>query len=57
MTNRKITAEEYKIVSDCMLAMWMDNRLRDSEYYSFMNRLNEYAEYCGIKEREKVDHE
>ena len=52
MTNGIITAKEYKIVADCALAMWMDKRLSDSEYYGFMNRLNDYAQQCGIKEKE-----
>lgn len=51
MIDRKINASEYKTVCDCVLAMWMDKRLRDAEYYAFMNRLNEYAKDCGIKER------
>lgn len=53
MRNGKINAKEYKIVADCVLAMWMDNRLRDSEYYSFINKLNEYAKECGIKEKQE----
>ena len=52
MTDRKINAKEYKTVSDCMLAMWMDNRLKDAEYYSFMDKLNKYARDCGIKEQQ-----
>ena len=51
MLNRQINSEEYKIVADCLLAMWMDNRLKDSEYYSFMDVFNVYAKDCGIREQ------
>lgn len=52
MIDGKINIREYKIVAACALVMWIDKRLSDSEYYGFMNRLNDYAQQCGIKEKE-----
>lgn len=43
-----INKAEYITVSAVVLQMWMDKRLRDSEYYSFMNRLNDYARESAV---------
>ena len=54
MTDGKINASEYKIVSNCLLAMWMDEYIKDREYYKIMNKLNEYAKKCGIVDKVEV---
>ncbi len=51
MTNGKINAGEYSIVSNCLLAMWMDGHLKDREYNQIMDRLNEYARKCRISDK------
>ena len=48
MKDGKIDAKEYKIVSDCILAMWMDYYLKDREYNMIIDKLNDYAKDCGI---------
>ena len=50
-----INRAKYITVSACMLQMWMDKRLRDSEYYSFMNRLNDYARESAIFMSKEAD--
>lgn len=51
MIDRKINAGEYSIVSNCLLAMWMDGHLKDREYNQIMDRLNEYARKCRISDK------
>lgn len=48
MKDGKINVKEYKIVSNCILAMWMDEYLKDGEYYRIIDKLNDYAKKCGI---------
>ena len=50
MNKGKINAKEYKTISDCILAMWMDNRFTDTEYSKLMDKINDYAESCGVKD-------
>ena len=51
MKDRRINAAEYVVVSNCLLAMWLDGHLKDREYNYIMDRLNEYARKCGISDK------
>ena len=57
MKDGKINANEYKIVSNCILAMWMDEYLKDGEYYKIIDKLNDYAKKCGISDKVKSEDE
>ena len=57
MKDGKINAKEYKIVSDCILTMWMDEYLKDEEYYKIIDKLNDYAKKCGISDKVKSEDE
>lgn len=57
MKDRKINAKEYKIVSNCILAMWMDEYLKDAEYYRIIDKLNDYAKKCGISDKTESEYE
>lgn len=51
MVDRKININEYMIVSNCLLAMWMDEYIKDQEYNQIMDKLNKYAKECGILDK------
>lgn len=52
MENSKINRQEYKVVADCVLSMWLLNRLTDDEFFKFMAKLNDYAKTCGLRDEE-----
>jgi hypothetical protein len=51
MKDGKINTKEYIIVSNCVLAMWIDKYLKDGEYYIIIDKLNDYAKKCGISDK------
>lgn len=55
MKDGKINVKEYKIISNCILAMWMDGYLKDGEYYRIIDKFNDYAKKCGISDKAKSE--
>lgn len=50
-----MTVAEYKEYTTALLKMWMDNLIKDSEYYRIIDRINDRAHESGIHERETYD--
>lgn len=55
MKGGQIDAIEYTIVSNCLLGMWLDGYLKDREYNQIMDRVNEYARKCGIRDKAQFE--
>lgn len=48
-----MNVKQYKECADAVLMLWVFEVITDAEYHVIMNKLNNYAHKCGIRDRAK----